>query len=51
MWYDEVQYYNYESGSSVEPGNPAKEVSHFTAQIWESITSVGFGFAAGPRVR
>lgn len=51
MWYDEVQYYNFETASSVDPSDPAKQVYHFTAQIWRGVTSVGFGFAGGPRER
>jgi hypothetical protein len=41
-WYAEQQYYNYTTFKST---NSAKAVGHFTAMIWKSVTSVGFGYS------
>ena len=41
-WYNEVQYYNYNTFVS---NDPSKAVGHFTAMVWRAVTKVGFGFA------
>lgn len=44
-WYNENVDYNYGTGESISENVPVK---HFTAEIWKSVTSVGFGFYGGP---
>lgn len=44
-WYSEVQYYNY---TTFKSNDPTKLVGHFTAMIWKSVSSVGFGYAVTP---
>jgi glioma pathogenesis-related protein 2 len=39
-WYSEVKYYDYTTFKSNTTG---KAVGHFTAMIWKSVKSVGFG--------
>jgi uncharacterized protein YkwD len=41
-WYAEQQYYNYGTFNST---NPSQVVGHFTALIWKSVKSVGFGYS------
>lgn len=40
-WYSEQQNYNY---ATFKTNDPTKVVGHFTALIWKSVTSVGFGY-------
>jgi len=40
-WYDEIQYYNYATGDTVN-GSP---IGHFTQVVWKSTSSIGVGFA------
>jgi glioma pathogenesis-related protein 2 len=40
-WYTEAANYDYQTGTSL----PGKASGHFTAMIWKSVTSVGFGYA------
>lgn len=40
-WYSEQQNYNY---ATFKTNDPTKTVGHFTALIWKSVTSVGFGY-------
>lgn len=43
-WNNELQYYNYTTGKSVDP---QQQIGHFTAQIWKMVTGAGFKFYWG----
>ena len=43
-WYKEIDDYNFNTGLSKNGG----VIGHFTAEIWKSVTKVGFGFSGGP---
>ena len=49
IWYDEIQFYDYTTHKSIDPSDKNKQVGHFTCQMWKTLSSVGFGFYAGPR--
>lgn len=44
-WYSEEKFYNYATFNS---NDSTKMVGHFTAMIWKSVTSVGFGYKIVP---
>lgn len=44
-WYAEIAYYDYNTAKSTTSG---KAVGHFTAMIWKSVSTVGFGYASVP---
>lgn len=43
-WYSQIAGYDFDKG---EATSQDKVIGHFTAEIWNSVKKVGFGFAAG----
>ncbi len=41
VWYSEISNYNFATGKAIDPTKP---IGHFTAEVWKSVTSVGFGY-------
>merc|ERR1719445_795866 len=41
-WYEEIQFYNYTTGKSVNSNRP---IGHFTQVVWKSTITIGVGFA------
>ena len=41
VWYAEISNYNFATGKAIDPTKP---IGHFTAEVWKSVTTVGFGY-------
>lgn len=44
-WYSEEKFYDYATFQSKDPD---QQIGHFTAMVWKSVTSVGFGYKVVP---
>ena len=42
-WYDEINYYDFDSGKSTDP---AEDIGHFTAMVWDDVNEIGLGYQA-----
>ncbi len=40
-WYSEISNYDFATGTAIDS---SKQIGHFTAEIWKTVTTVGFGY-------
>ena len=47
MWYDEIQFYDYNNPGQKKAGSESEMIGHFTQVVWNNTLEIGCGLAKG----